>query len=79
MIVDFLQEAFFGFSMIGDFFLQDDLPDWWERICNGAVCYCNNRFHFPKISKTIDKILGTAAMGSPVKELHLVCFAFKYS
>ena len=25
-------------------FVQDDLPDWWERICNGAVCYCNNRY-----------------------------------
>ena len=27
--------------MIGGF-AQDDLPDWWGRICNGAVCYCNN-------------------------------------
>ena len=21
----------------------EDLPDWWGRLCNGAVCYCNDR------------------------------------
>ena len=22
--------------------IQDSLPDWWDRLCNGGVCYCND-------------------------------------
>lgn len=22
---------------------QENLPEWWERLCNGGVCYCNDR------------------------------------
>ena len=21
---------------------QENLPEWWQRLCNGGVCYCND-------------------------------------
>ena len=55
-------------------FVQDDLPDWWERICNGAVCYCNNRYleiiiNSKKKMTTLPIFLGTVATGLGSEEV----------
>lgn len=30
-------------SVTKDCVLEENLPDWWDRMCNGAVCYCNDK------------------------------------
>ena len=30
-------------SVTKDCVLEENLPEWWDRMCNGAVCYCNDK------------------------------------